>query len=108
MKKKITKPLYISLQAGSKDFHVRVIEEDRFVPMVQLRDMDFDDDMHNYGDSENLPESDRLMVCQQKGVKQANCNTEWQDRRENLSIMLKITLNYYFYVEKTIKNDILR
>lgn len=76
MKKEITKPLYVTLRAGSKDFHVRVIEEDRFVPTVQLRDMDFDDDMRNYGDSENLPESDRLMVCQQKGVKQANCNTE--------------------------------
>lgn len=76
MKRKKNKPLYISLQAGSKDFHVRVIEEDRFVPTVQLRDMDFDDDMHNYGDSENLPESDRLMVCQQKGVKQTHCSAE--------------------------------
>ena len=56
----MSKPLYISLRGGSKDFHVRVIEEDRLVPTVQLRDMDFDDDMHNYGDSENLPESDRL------------------------------------------------
>lgn len=76
MKKKMSKPLYISLRGGSKDFHVRVIEEDRLVPTVQLRDMDFDDDMHNYGDSENLPKSDRLMVCQQKGVKQTHCNAE--------------------------------
>ena len=76
MKKKMSKPLYISLRGGSKDFHVRVIEEDRLVPTVQLRDMDFDDDMHNYGDSENLPESDRLMVCQQKGVKQTHFNAE--------------------------------
>lgn len=76
MKKKMSKPLYISLRGGSKDFHVRVIEEDRLVPTVQLRDMDFDDDMHNYGDSENLPESDRLMVFQQKGVKQTHCNAE--------------------------------
>ena len=76
MKKKMSKPLYISLRGGSKDFHVRVIEEDRLVPTVQLRDMDFGDDMHNYGDSENLPESDRLMVCQQKGVKQTHCNAE--------------------------------
>ena len=44
MKKKMSKPLYISLRGGSKDFHVRVIEEDRLVPTVQLRDMDFDDE----------------------------------------------------------------
>lgn len=76
MKKKITKPLYVTLRAGSKDFHVRVIEEERFVPTVQLRDMEFDEDMHNYGDTENLPDSDRLMVCQQKGVKQTHCGIE--------------------------------
>ena len=76
MKKKIGKPQYITLQAGSKDFHVRVIEEDCFVPTVQLRDMDFEEDMRNYGDSENLPESDRIMVCQQKGIKQTHCGIE--------------------------------
>lgn len=76
MKKKSKEPMYITLNAGSKDFHVRVIDEERFVPTVQLRDMEFAEDMRNYGDVENLPESDRLMVCQQKGVKQTHCNME--------------------------------
>ena len=52
MRKKYNKPAYyITLQGGSKD-------------------------MKNYGDDENLPESDRLMVCQQKGVKQTHCNSD--------------------------------
>lgn len=74
MKKKIGKPLYISLRAGDKDFHVRVIEEDRLMPTIQSRDVDFDEEMHNYGEADNLPNSDRLMVCQQKGVKQTHCD----------------------------------
>ncbi len=73
MKRKHTKPLYISLQGGSKDFHVRVIEEERLVPTVQMRDINFDEDMQNYGNEENLPNSDRLMECQQKGIKQEHC-----------------------------------
>ena len=27
-----------------------------------------------YGEMENLPNSDRLMVCQQKGIKQTRCD----------------------------------
>ena len=46
--------MYISLQAGSKDFHVRVIEEDRLTPTIQSRDADFDAEMYNYGEMENL------------------------------------------------------
>ena len=77
MRKKYSKPTYyITLQGGSKDFHVRVIKEDRLVPALQLQDTEFDEDMKNYGDDENLPESDRLMVCQQKGVKQTHCNSD--------------------------------
>ena len=74
MKKKINKPLYISLQAGSKDFHVRVIEEDRLTPTIQSRDADFYEEMYNHGEMENLPNSDRIMVCQQKGIKQTRCD----------------------------------
>lgn len=74
---KSRKPLYISLRGGmDKDFHVRVIQEDRLIGTVPLRDMEFDEDMHDIGSSEDLPESDRIMVCQQKGIKQNNCRTD--------------------------------
>lgn len=75
MNKKAEKTLYISLQgAKNKDFHVRGLERGRLMPEVQQRDYDFAIDMYNIGDAENLPESDRLMICQQKGIKQTHCN----------------------------------
>ncbi len=77
MRKKKWQPLYVTLRGGnSKDFHVRVISEERLVSTVQSRDSEFDEDMYNYGDSEDLPDSDRLMVCQHKGVKQQDCQLD--------------------------------
>ncbi|MDO4161445.1 MAG: hypothetical protein Q4D80_00355 [Pseudomonadota bacterium] len=74
MKKRKNNPVYVTLpEAQDKDFHVRVIENERLIPSVQLRDADFEEDMYNFGEADDLPESDRLMVCQRKGVKQTRC-----------------------------------
>lgn len=76
-RKKLEKPLYIRLQSGrGKDFHVRVIQEERLISTIPELDTEFDKDMRDIGSSEDLPESDRIMVCQQKGVRQENCPAE--------------------------------
>lgn len=73
MKKDNKKTLYINLQGGTdKKLKVRV-EEERLIDAVQSRDAYFDEDMYNYGDMDNLPNSDRIMICQRKGVRQEKC-----------------------------------
>ena len=73
------KPLYISLRGkGSKDFHVRWLRDERLIDTIPSLDVTFDKDMYNYGDMNDLPESDRLMICQQKGVRQEDCQNEEQ------------------------------
>jgi len=76
-RKKYRQPLYIRLNAGrSKDFHVRVIQEERLIDAIPSLDVKFDRDMEDIGSNEDLPESDRLMICQQKGIKQDNCQID--------------------------------
>lgn len=56
-----------------KDFIVRTITEEKLIDSVPLLDAEFDRDMYNFGDEEDLPDSDRLMQCQAKGINQASC-----------------------------------
>lgn len=76
-RKKLENPLYIRLQGGrGKDFHIRVIQEERLISTIPALDTKFDEDMRDIGSSEDLPESDRIMVCQQKGVRQDSCTAD--------------------------------
>ncbi len=56
-----------------KDFVVRTIDEIKLIDSVPGLDSEFDRDMYNFGDEEDLPDSDRLMQCQAKGIKQESC-----------------------------------
>ena len=56
-----------------KDFIVRTITEEKLIDSVPLLDAEFDRDMYNFGDEEDLPDSDRLMQCQAKGINQESC-----------------------------------
>ena len=56
-----------------KDFIVRTITEEKLIDSVPLLDAEFDRDMYNFGDEEDLPDSDRLMQCQTKGISQESC-----------------------------------
>lgn len=56
-----------------KDFIVRTITEEKLIDSVPLLDAEFDRDMYNFGDEEDLPDSDRLMQCQAKGISQESC-----------------------------------
>lgn len=76
-RRKKQKPMYISLEGGiNKDFHVRVIQEERLVSTIPALDTTFDEDMYNYGDMNDLPESDRIMICQQRGIRQEDCGPD--------------------------------
>lgn len=76
--KKRLSPVYVMLRgARNKDFHVRVLKDERLVGTVQSLDSHFDEDMYNYGDMNDLPESDRIMICQQRGIKQESCPAEY-------------------------------
>ena len=71
------KPLYISLKGRrNKDFHVRVLKDERLIDSLEKRDAMFDEDMYNYGDMDNLPNSDKIIICQNKGIKQENCQID--------------------------------
>ncbi len=59
-----------------KDFHVRGIKGEKLIPTIQGLDVEFDIDMQNLGDIDNLPNSDKIMICQQRGIKQERCNLE--------------------------------
>lgn len=56
-----------------KDFFVKTINDERLIDYVPGLDVEFDRDMYNFGDEEDLPNSDRIMQCQAKGIRQENC-----------------------------------
>lgn len=58
----------------NKDFHVLVLKDERLIDSVQGLDTEFEDDMLDIGNLNNLPNSDKIMICQQKGIKQKQCN----------------------------------
>lgn len=58
-----------------KDFEIRTINEDRLIdPVPGLDDeQEFEADMYNYGEEEDLPDSDREAECQGKGIGRKRC-----------------------------------
>lgn len=58
-----------------KDFRIKAVEENTLVDPLPERDDEsaFDADMYNFGDNDDLPDSDRIMECQTKGISQKKC-----------------------------------
>ncbi len=61
-------------QNDDKDFHIGNVEKNVLTGSLPERDNQrvFDADMYNFGE-EDLPDSDRIMQCQTKGISQKKC-----------------------------------
>ena len=58
-----------------KNFFVKTIAEEKLIDTAAgLDDVEeFEQDMLNYGDFEDLPDSDRETICRSKGININNC-----------------------------------
>lgn len=58
-----------------KDFHIGDVEKNVLTDSLPERDdkQTFEADMYNFGDEDDLPDSDRIMECQTKGISQEKC-----------------------------------
>lgn len=56
-----------------KSFEVKTIDNERLIDSIPGLDATFDDDMYNYGDMDDLPNSDREMQCRSKKVGYNEC-----------------------------------
>ncbi|MBR1841577.1 MAG: hypothetical protein IJ778_05560 [Alphaproteobacteria bacterium] len=57
----------------TKDFHVRVLEDDRMFPTIPEADIGLDVYLEDFEAETDLPDSDRIMICQRKGINEDNC-----------------------------------
>lgn len=57
----------------AKDFHVRVLEDDRMFPTIPEADIGLDVYLEDFEAETDLPDSDRIMICQRKGINEDNC-----------------------------------
>ncbi len=62
-------------EEDNKDFHISSVSANILTDPLPERDdeLSFEADMYNYGDEDNLPDSDRIMQCQRKGIGQKKC-----------------------------------
>ena len=58
-----------------QDFEVKTIKEERLIdPLPELDDtITFREDMYNFGDEEDLPDSDRETACRTQGISRSKC-----------------------------------
>lgn len=58
-----------------ENFHINDVEDNVLTDRLPERDDEqtFEEDMYNFGDADNLPDSDRIMECQRKGIGQKKC-----------------------------------
>lgn len=58
-----------------KSFSVKTIDDERLIDSVPGLDdeEEFSKSMYNYGDNEDLPDSDREAECQGKGISRNSC-----------------------------------
>lgn len=57
-----------------KDFDVKTIADERLIDSIPSDDdSEFETDMHNYGDQDDLPESDRIMDCGSRSINRKVC-----------------------------------
>ncbi|MBE6458687.1 MAG: hypothetical protein E7010_02615 [Alphaproteobacteria bacterium] len=59
----------------TKNFHIGNVEKNVLTDHLPERDnpQSFNDDMYNFGENDDLPDSDRIMQCQRKGISQKKC-----------------------------------
>lgn len=57
----------------TKDFHVRVLEDDRMFQTIPEADIGLDVYLEDFEGETDLPDSDRIMICQRKGLSEENC-----------------------------------
>lgn len=57
----------------TKDFHVRVLEDDRMFQTIPEADIGLDVYLEDFEGETDLPDSDRIMICQRKGISEENC-----------------------------------
>ena len=60
-------------QTNTKDFHVTVLEEDRMFETIPVVDAGLDEYLEDYVSETDLPDSDRAMICQRKGLDVKRC-----------------------------------
>ena len=58
-----------------QDFEVKTIKEERLIdPLPELDDtITFREDMYNFGDEEDHPDSDRETECRTQGISRSKC-----------------------------------
>lgn len=56
-----------------KDFEVKTLREERLIDYVPGLDDQFEQDMYNLGNADDLPDSDRILDCQTRGVDKRMC-----------------------------------
>ncbi len=58
-----------------KNFHISEVDRNILTDYLPERDnaQTFAADMYNFGEEDNLPDSDRIMECQIKGISQKKC-----------------------------------
>ena len=56
-----------------KDFEVKTLREERLIDTVPELDELFEQDMYNLGNADDLPDSDRTLDCQPRGIDRRMC-----------------------------------
>ena len=56
-----------------KDFEVKTLREERLIDTVPELDELFEQDMYNLGNADDLPDSDRTLDCQTRGIDRRMC-----------------------------------
>ncbi|MGN0913673.1 MAG: hypothetical protein ACI4OW_02125 [Alphaproteobacteria bacterium] len=62
-------------ETDDKSFEIKTFREEKlFDPIPGLDDeKEIDRDMYNFGDEEDLPDSDRETVCRERGISRNSC-----------------------------------
>lgn len=57
------------------DFNVKTIRDEKIIDSIPELDdeNEFENEMYNFGDQDDLPDSDREMECQTKGISRKKC-----------------------------------
>lgn len=56
-----------------KNFEVKTLREERLITPVPELDELFEQDMYNLGNADDLPNSDRTLDCQTRGINKRMC-----------------------------------
>ncbi|MBO6281359.1 MAG: hypothetical protein J6N49_02375 [Alphaproteobacteria bacterium] len=59
--------------SDTKSFHVKVLENDRMFETIPEADIGLDEYLEDYASETDLPDSDRIMICQRKGMNMKKC-----------------------------------